>query len=216
MKTSPSAARFLMMAIIATIAIGTGIWAARALLQPPASVETESATRFPVARELQPFALVDHNGARFDNRSLQGHWTFLFFGYTHCPDVCPTTLSVLNGVAQRLAGADTSADATLQFAFVSVDPGRDTPEQLARYVKYFNGDFIGVTGEPAAIEQLTRQLGVLFMQVANDANPDSYLVDHSASVFLIDPDGRYHAVFTPPLDAGVISADVRAMLEAWS
>lgn len=211
MENSRSAVRFLVAVIIAAIAIGAGIWAARALLVPPAPVETASATRFPVPRALQPFALVDHTGARFDNQSLTGHWTFLFFGYTHCPDVCPTTLSVLNGVAQRLA----DADAAVQFAFVSVDPARDTPEQLARFVKYFNGEFIGVTGEPAAIEQLTRQLGVLFMQVGNGTDPDSYLVDHTASVFLIDPHGRYHAVFTPPLDAGVISADVRTMLGAF-
>lgn len=211
MKTSRSVARFLMAAIIAVIAVGAGIQVARTLLEPPVPVETASATRFPVARALQPFALVDHRGARFDNQALQGHWTFLFFGYTHCPDVCPTTLSVLNSVAQRLA--DTPA--AVQFAFVSVDPVRDTPEQLARFVKYFNGDFIGVTGEPDAIEQLTRQLGVVFMQVGNATNPDSYLVDHTASVFLIDPDGRYHAVFTPPLDAAVISADVHAMLGAY-
>ena len=161
---------------------------------------------------MQAFELVDHNGQRFDNQALQGHWTFLFFGYTHCPDVCPTTLSVLNTVAQRLADSGASA----RFAFITVDPQRDTPEQLARFVTYFNGDFIGVTGEPDAIEQLTRQLGVLFMQVSNDPNPDSYLVDHSASVFLIDPHGRYQAVFTPPLDAAAISTDFRKLLEASS
>jgi protein SCO1/2 len=209
MTTSGNTVRLLVAAIIAAIAIGTGIWAARALFTPSGAADPLSATRFPVARALQPFQLVDHHGQRFDNRALQGHWTFLFFGYTHCPDVCPTTLSVLNGVAQRL----TDSGADVRFAFVSVDPQRDTPEQLARFVTYFNGDFIGVTGEPKAIEALTGQLGVLFMQVSNAASPDSYLVDHTASVFLIDPEGRYHAVFTPPLDADAISADVRAMLE---
>ena len=203
--------RILMAVIIAAIAVGAGIWAARALLEAPAHVGTLSATRFPVARPLQAFELVDHNGQRFDNQALQGHWTFLFFGYTHCPDVCPTTLLVLNAVAHRLA--DTGASA--RFAFVTVDPQRDTPEQLARFVTYFNGDFIGITGEPAAIEQLTKQLGVLFMQISDDPNPDSYLVDHTASVFLIDPDGRYQAVFTPPLDAAAISGDFKTMLEAF-
>ena len=101
--------RILMAAIIAAIAIGAGIWAARAVLeQPAAQVDTLSATRFPVARPLQPFELIDHNGQRFDNQSLQGHWTFLFFGYTHCPDVCPTTLSVLNTVAHKLAATGAS------------------------------------------------------------------------------------------------------------
>lgn len=201
-------ARVLMAAIIAAIAIGTGIWAARTLLEQPAPAAALSATRFPVARPLQPFQLVDHRGERFDNQSLQGHWTFLFFGYTHCPDVCPTTLSVLNGVAQRLA--DTGAG--MRFAFVTVDPQRDTPEVLASFVTYFNGDFIGVTGAESAIEQLTRQLGVLSVRVDNADGADGYLVDHTASVFLIDPAGRYHAVFTPPLDADAISTDFRAML----
>ncbi|MGD2111844.1 MAG: SCO family protein [Gammaproteobacteria bacterium] len=204
--------RLLLAMIIAAIAIGAGVWAARAVLDSAAPPDTLSATRFPVARQLQPFRLVDHHSRPFDNQALQGHWTFLFFGYTHCPDVCPTTLSVLNGVAQRLAGSGASA----RFAFVSVDPQRDTPEQLARFVTYFNGDFIGVTGEPGAIEQLTRQLGVLHMEVRDDANPNSYLVDHTASVFLVDPDGRYHAVFTPPLDAGTISADFHNLLEDYS
>jgi len=134
---------------------------------------------------------------------LQGVWSFLFFGYTHCPDVCPTTLSVLNSVAQKL-GSDAR---DVRFVFISVDPERDTPETLARFVSYFNGDFIGVTGEPGAIERLTKQLGVLYMRVASSDNPGSYLMDHTASVFLVDPDGRYHAVFSPPITAEKIVTD---------
>jgi len=211
MNSFNSPGRLLVAVIIAAIAVGAGIWSARSLLKHTAPDATLSATRFPVARPLRPFELVDHNGKPFDNRSLQGHWTFLFFGYTHCPDVCPTNLSVLNGVAHRLA--DTGA--SVRFAFVTVDPKRDTPEQLARFVTYFNSDFIGVTGKEDAIEQLTRQLGIVYMQVANEANPDNYLVDHTASVFLIDPDGRYHAVFSPPLDADAISTDFLKMREAY-
>jgi len=195
--------------IIAAIAVCAGIWAAGGLFVRPGPAETLSATRFPVARPLQPFQLVDHRGKRFDNTSLQGHWTFLFFGYTHCPDVCPTALSVLNGVAQRLS--DTGA--STHFAFVTVDPERDTPEQLDRFVTYFNGDFIGVTGEESAIEQLAGQLGVLSMRVEQGTGADGYLVDHTASVFLIDPAGRYLAVFTQPLDAEAISTDFRTMLK---
>jgi len=211
MNSFNSPGRLLVAAIIAAIAVGAGIWSARSLLRHSAPDTALSATRFPVARPLGPFELIDHHGKRFDNQSLQGHWTFLFFGYTHCPDVCPTTLSVLNGVAHRLADSGASA----RFAFVTVDPQRDTPEQLARFVTYFNGDFIGVTGKEEGIEQLTRQLGIVYMQVANEANPDSYLVDHTASVFLIDPDGRYHAVFTPPLDADAISTNFLKMREAY-
>ncbi len=203
--------RILVATIIAAISITAGFWVARAVLVPSTPVDMLSATRFPVARALQPFQLIDHNGQRFDNQALQGYWTFLFFGYTRCPDVCPTTLSVLNSVAHRLV--DTNS--RVRFAFVTVDPQRDTPEQLARFVTYFNADFIGITGEESAIEKLTRQLGVLSMQVSNAANPDSYLVDHTASVFLIDPDSRYHAVFSPPLDAAAISTDFHNIVEAY-
>jgi protein SCO1/2 len=116
---------------------------------------------------------------------------------------------VLNSVAQQL-GNDAG---NVQFVFITVDPERDTPEHLARFVSYFNSDFIGVTGKPEAIEVLTKQLGVLSMRVASGENPDSYLMDHTAGVFLMDPDGKYHAVFMPPLTAEMIVTSFRKMRE---
>ncbi len=203
--------RILPTLIIAAVAITAGILVAQALLKSKPQVDELAATRFPVARQLEPFSLVDHHGNTFDNAALREHWSFLFFGYTHCPDVCPTTLSVLNSVAEKLA----SSNAPVRFVLVTVDPQRDTPEQLARFVSYFNSDFIGVTGSDEDIRQLTRQLGIMHMQVANEANPDNYLVDHSAGVLLIDPNGNYHAVFTPPLSADALAGDFRKMLKAF-
>jgi protein SCO1/2 len=167
-----------------------------------------TSVRFPVARALRPFHLVDQEGRPFDNQSLNGYWSFLFFGYTHCPDVCPTTLSVLDSVAQKISDATTPA----HFVFISVDPGRDTPQQLARFVHYFNRQFIGVTGSDAAIDQLTKQLGVLHSKVPDSKDPDNYLVNHSASVFLIDPHGNYHALFSPPLSADRMAAQYQRMV----
>jgi protein SCO1/2 len=203
--------RILPTLIIAAVAITAGILVAQALLKSKPQVDELAATRFPVARQLEPFSLVDHQGNTFDNAALREHWSFLFFGYTHCPDVCPTTLSVLNSVAGKLA--DTNAP--VRFVLVTVDPQRDTPEQLARFVSYFNSDFIGVTGSDEDIGQLTRQLGIMHMQVVDEANPDNYLVDHTAGVLLIDPNGNYHAVFTPPLSADAIAGDFRKMLKAF-
>jgi protein SCO1/2 len=197
--------RFLIGAIIAVFALLAGTWSALQLRDRAGHVDELAATRFPAARDISAFELVDHHGAPFTNATLLGNWSFLFFGYTHCPDVCPTTLSVLNSVAQQLG--DDASD--VRFVFISVDPERDTPEHLARFVSYFNGEFIGVTGDKEAIEHLTRQLGVLFMRVASEGNPDSYLMDHTAGVFLVDPDGKYHAVFMPPLTAEKIAADFR-------
>ncbi len=193
------------------LATAAGIWAARAVLDHKAAVDDLEATRFPVAREITPFKLIDHNNAVFDNNALRQRWSFLFFGYTHCPDVCPTTLSVLNSVANRLQDLDQD----IRFIFVSIDPERDTPEQLARYVSYFNGDFIGVTGTPEALEQLTKPLGIFSSKVEAEPGSGSYLVDHTASVLLFDPDGRFHAVFSTPLSAEKISGDFRKMLKAY-
>jgi len=203
--------RVLTGLIIAVLATAAGIWAARAVLERQSVMNELDATRFPAPREIQPFELIDHNNAVFDNNSLKQHWSFLFFGYTHCPDVCPTTLSVLNSVAQQLQDLDEN----IRFIFVSVDPERDTPEQLARYVSYFNGDFIGVTGTPEGIEQLTKPLGILHLRVAAEDGSAAYLVDHTASVLLFDPDGRYHAVFGPPLSADALASDFRKMLKAY-
>jgi len=199
----PLRKHLLIGGIIAVFALLAGVWSALQLRERAVHDDELAATRFPVARDISAFTLVDHRSEPFTNASLQGVWSFLFFGYTHCPDVCPTTLSVLNSVAQKL-GSDAR---DVRFVFISVDPERDTPETLARFVSYFNGDFIGVTGEPGAIERLTKQLGVLYMRVASSDNPGSYLMDHTASVFLVDPDGRYHAVFSPPITAEKIVTD---------
>lgn len=204
-------ARILFMAMLAVLAIAAGMWSATMILDRQSALQELEATRFPVARQLAPFELVDHKNQAFNETTLRNRWSFLFFGYTHCPDVCPITLAVLNTVASRLE--DVNAD--IRFVFVSVDPERDTPEQLARFVTYFNGDFIGLTGSKAQIEQFTRDLGVMHMRVAGEENATGYLVDHTASVFLIDPDGRYHAVFSPPLAVDAITADFRKILKAY-
>ena len=203
--------RILIAIIVAALAMAAGIWAARAVLEHNSVQDELDATRFPEAREIASFSLIDHNSAVFDNSVLKDRWSFIFFGYTHCPDVCPTTLSVLNSVAQKLGDLDED----IRFVFLSVDPERDTPEQLAQFVSYFNADFIGVTGTPEGIEQITRQLGVLHIRAQPEEGASGYLVDHSASVFLFDPDGRYHAVFSPPLSAEAIAGDFRKMLQAY-
>jgi protein SCO1/2 len=207
-QTNRQPARILPALIIAAVAITAGIWAAKALLLSTAQVDPLAATRFPAARPMQPFHLQDQDGKPFDNESLTGSWSFLFFGYTHCPDVCPTTLSVLNSVAGKVADVQTP----VHFVFITVDPERDTPEQLAGFVRYFNKGFIGATGTVSQIEQLTGQLGVLHARIENPSDKANYLVDHSAGVFLIDPNGDYHAVFTPPLTADAISSDFHQMV----
>ena len=203
--------RVLPAIIIGALAKGAGIWLARLLTQQAMEADPLAATRMPVARPVQAFSLLDHQGKVFDRETLTGQWSFLFFGYTHCPDVCPTTMSVLNSVAQRLQ--DTSEN--VRFVMVTVDPERDTPEKLGQFVTYFNGDFLGVTGNQSALEQLTKQLGVLHMKVNDTESASAYLVDHTASVFLIDPDGNFHAVFSPPLSAESMASDFTLMTRTY-
>ena len=210
-QSAPKSAFILKGVIIIILATVAGILSARFFLQRTVVQDELAATRFPVAREVQPFELVDHNNVVFDNAALEQHWSFLFFGYTYCPDVCPTTLSVLNSIAQRLQDVDTD----IRFVMVTVDPERDTPERLAEFVTYFNGDFLGVTGTDQGLEQLTRQLGILYERVEPEPGSEAYLMDHTAAVFLFDPDGRYHAVFSPPLSAETITGDFRTMLQAY-
>ena len=148
------------------------------------------------------FTLQDHHGGAFTRDRLEGAWTFMFFGYTHCPDICPTTLATLRRVEHGLADHVT---APRQHVLISVDPTRDTIEHLAGYVSSFGPAFLGVTGSDGELSKLARDVGAVFFR--GEPGPDgSYLVDHTASIMLIDPRGRLVALFGMPHDAGLIAA----------
>lgn len=144
---------------------------------------------------LPAFHLVDQDGQPFERETLRGHWSLLFFGFTHCPDVCPTTLAAL-ARAQAELRTNPRFGTDGRIAFISVDPDRDTPEALAEYVHYFSPDFTGATASLPELQALGRALGVLFMKV-EQADGD-YSVDHSAGIFFISPDLHLVSVLTPP------------------
>lgn len=168
-------------------------------------------TLFPDPKPLTAFALTDDKSRVFDLARLKGKWTFLFFGFTHCPDICPTTLAVLARVRDNIARHALGAE-DIQFVFISVDPNRDTASKLRQYVEYFEPTFIGATGTDAQIGNLAGQLGAAY-QVAIAPGMDNYPVYHSAAVFLVDPQARYHAVFTSPDDAEAISRRFKVVRE---
>jgi protein SCO1/2 len=196
----------IMITTVALAAILAGAWLAdiyrrndaRAMLLPD-----QVSTVFPAPKPLTAFALTDHKNRKFDLASLKGKWSFLFFGFTHCPDICPTTLADLARARDSIAKNTTVAEDS-QFVFISVDPNRDTPGKLGQYVGYFDATFLGVTGDNAQLGNLAAQLGAAY-QVAIAPGLENYPVYHSAAVFLLDPRARYHAVFTPPHDAEAIS-----------
>jgi protein SCO1/2 len=161
-------------------------------------------------RDIGEFALLDHHGQPFNPARLEGHWSLVFFGFTNCPDVCPTTMAFLNEFMASLEG--TEAQDT-QVVMVSVDPARDTVAQLATYVPYFNPDFIGVTGEFLDIHRFATALNTPFRKVAGEDG--NYQVDHSANVVLINPRGDYHGFFKAPLDLAKMKTTYRAARVLW-
>ena len=204
----------IMMTAVALVATLAGVWLAdiyrehdsRAVLLP-----NQVITLFPDPKPLTAFALTDHKNRVFDLASLKGKWSFLFFGFTHCPDICPTTLAVLARARDNIAKNTVGAE-DIQFVFISVDPNRDTASKLRQYVDYFDTTFLGVTGNDAQIGNLAGQLGAAY-QVAIKPGMENYPVYHSAAVFLLDPRARYHAVFTPPHDAEAISRRFKVVRE---
>jgi len=185
------------------VAITAGIGAALLLRTPP--LELAAGTVLPAPRKIEPFALVDQQGRPFNAKSLEGRWTLMFSGFTHCPDICPTTLATLAELDGRLD------QAAPRFLFVSVDPERDTPERMAAYLAHFDPDLVGATGSREAIESFTRGLGLA--QVKNPGVRDNYTVDHSAALVLIDPRVRLAGYFQPPFDVDALAADLAALPE---
>ena len=146
---------------------------------------------------LQPFKLTGHNNTVFDEKRLQEKWSFIFFGYTSCPDVCPATLQVLSSVHKLLVEETDAALSDMQVVFISVDPARDTTEKLADYITYFNKDFIGTTADKTEIDDLVRQFGAGYF-FEEESAAGIYNVSHTSAIFLVDPSGRLVASFSQP------------------
>jgi protein SCO1/2 len=185
--------------LAAACAAVAGFWVAHQV--DSSAPQLASGTWFPSARPIGDLALTADTGRALTAHDLQGRPTLVFFGFTHCPDVCPTTLVKLAEVKKLAALPD------LRVLFVSVDPGRDTPAVLALYVHAFDPDFIGATGDAREIERIAQKFGVAVARV--DLPGGDYMMDHSAAVFLLDRRAQIVAVFTPPFDVAPLAADLR-------
>jgi protein SCO1/2 len=197
----------VVLVALVSAAAGVALWK---YLQTRQSPPMQALMVLPEPRVIADFSLRDHDGKPFNLENLRGRWSLIFFGFTHCPDVCPSTLYDLKQVHEQLSRAPGPADH--QVLFVSVDPERDTPEQLKQYVAYFHPDFIGVTGGDEQLAPLTLQLGIAYRIEEHEPGAAQYGVDHSASVLLMDPRGRLHGVFPAPHDAAAMGADLAALL----
>lgn len=206
--------QYLITLVVVVLATVSGILFSQWLNQKQGLPKDMEAIVLPQSRPVAPFTMVDQNGQDFGLEQLQGKWTFMFFGYTHCPDVCPTTLAVMNSVAQSIEDEDGSLD-NVQFIFVSVDPDRDSPAQLKEYLAYFNKAFIGITGNRQQIDALTRQMSVMYF-LRNKEDKKDYSVDHSAAVLLTEPSGGLRSLFNTPHIPESILKSFRAIRKHYS
>lgn len=183
--------RNLFVAIALALTALAGAYVASRMEVPATPL---SALVLPAPNPVPEFSLLDQRGESVDQGVFEGQWDLVFFGFTHCPDICPATLQVLAAAKKVLA--EDGRQVLPRIVLVSVDPERDTPDILAEYVGYFGEDNLGLTGTLEDIRKLTGGLGIYFEK--QPADGDNYAVDHSAAVLVIDPDGGFHSLFSAP------------------
>lgn len=196
--------RTFLIVIVMVLAAAAGLIVAQQMMQRTA--EWRAAQLFPTPRPLADFALETADGQPFSKANLEGQWSLLFFGFTNCPDVCPDTMAMLSQSMNQLELM--RQDRKPQVVFVSVDPERDHGELFGDYVRWFNDDFIGVTGDDRQLQALGRQVGIVYYLEEPDEATGFYNVDHSASVLIVDPQGRLFGRFAHPLDPEAVTADL--------
>jgi len=197
--------RTTLVVLACAVAAAFGFWAAqhRLALQAQAQQPQLQVVRlFDQPRELPAFSLQQSDGTPLVPGELQGHWTLVFLGFTHCPDVCPTTLARLAQAQQQWAALPEATRPRV--LFVSVDPDRDTPDQVGEYAHAFHKDTLAATADIPALEAFARSLSLVFMKVPapEGAPADQYSVDHSAALAVLDPQARMAGVLQPDGEAG--------------
>jgi len=189
----------LALAAAAVAAGLAGFWLAQQLDRGAPALA--SGTWLPRARPVGEFHLSDPSGQPFTRHELEGQPALVYFGFTRCPDVCPTTLAKLARVVRAAPLPD------LRVVFVSVDPQRDPPPTVGLYVHAFDPGFIGLTGDPKVLTGLAANFGVALNRV--ELPGGDYTMDHTAAVFLLDREARIRAIFTPPFDVPALVADLK-------
>jgi len=190
----------------------------------------ESATLLPAAKKLGAFKLTHFDQGEFTLDDIKGDWSLLFFGYTRCPDVCSTELYTLAGMMAQIEQDPSVVESAPQVVFVSVDPQQDKPKSLQEYASYYHKSFKGVTGQQQEVDKLTTATGIFYERVYHQSGQvlslkegddipagleNSYLVNHSATIVLTNPDGDMHALFSAPHNPEVMIRDLAAIQRAW-
>jgi len=206
---TPNKTVALILVLVA--ALGVGVWLINRQPAPPAA--PQYALRLPETLDLPDFQLLDQDGHPLDNDWFNGRWTMVFFGFTHCPDICPVTLSMLSAARVRLSKQRPDQQLP-DILLISVDPDRDSPASLKQYVAHFGEGVSGATGSLQELRKLATTLGVYFEREGGEGNePDmDYNVAHSAHVIIIDDHGNYSAVFGPPHSIDAFVTDMPLLM----
>lgn len=201
---------FLLWALSACF-VSIAIWMAVTYFSQP---ELENALLYPEAgKPLPEFELRDAEGGVFDRRRLEGRWSFVFFGYTRCPDICPMTLQAMHEAAEHLrAGGGPEP----QYVFISVDSKRDDIQQLKNYARYFDEKFLGVTGKAEPIKRVAKIFGAPFNYYTLKENPDFEYINHPASIYVVSPDARLFALLPAPHSPPAIARDFAVMRDHYN
>jgi len=199
---------FILVALVALV-IGLTVYKVRNTEQQLDTADLLDAgiVMLPQGRDVPDLTLTNQNGEPVSMKSLEGRWNLLFFGYTFCPDICPATLAELRQLRTKLPE---DARQRMQPILVSVDPERDTPAQLKKYLEYFGTEFIGLTGSLDDIQTLANAAGVPFIPA--DTSKDNYTVDHGGNLALIGPDGRLRGFVRAPLRTEKLAEQLPAVL----
>ena len=203
------ATRSLRIGILAIVAFAAGLILARALMPARvAGAHTERATVLPAPRPLPALALTSRDGGQVGAEFFRGAWTIVFFGFTSCPDVCPTTLATLAQTVRQLS--DLPVAQRPRVLLISVDPERDDPERLAAYVRFFDPSFLGATGDARAVADAAAAFGVAFGKVTLPEG--GYTMDHGSGLFIVGPSGGIVAYSSAPHEAAVLARDYRKVV----
>lgn len=200
--------------------------------QKPIPPSLEAATLLPQQKSLPNFKLTHFGEGEFTNKQLLNKWSLFFFGYTRCPDVCPTELYQLSNMMKQIEAKPDLVSSIPQVVFVSVDPQQDKPQALSEYAQFYHPKFLGVTGAQSEVDKLAKSMFAYYERAYHDNQgklikfkkgekipkelENAYLINHSASIVLVNPKGKLHAVFSSPHEPSTMIRDLAAIQKAWN
>jgi protein SCO1/2 len=199
--------RITIIFLLAFIALTVGLYVKSVMTASHLDTSKLNATLLDEPRAVSPFQLIDHQGQAFTRERFSGRWNLVFFGFAHCPEMCPTAMNEIAKTFTLLEAEQVKQYP--QVVFISIDPERDTPAVLKNYLSQFNPAFIGVTGKKDQIEALTKELGIVYLKTQMAEGSKEYDINHSGTIVLFNPAGKIAGFMSLPHKATQIAADYK-------